>query len=264
MSAFPFARDMKVCDSKGAIQTTLLVDNYIVSAGLPVGLTPAAQGSWELLCTFFPAEFLTSWQRIAEMVPLCLRSPVPFVWAMVQSTFVWDCSAACGENVTSRGLRPYPAKPLAVLCAPWLCKREDERRGEWEWRWVEQEWVSGPSLAACCWEVLVLHPLLLPLSLRSCHSLTLVLLQRCWAGLAFWSHRRLTRQKRSRSLGLLMWTDLQQGEVSTWSSSQVRRERGARTGRSGRRDSGDSVSPLMGVTSCCAVACNFTALSSCI
>lgn len=60
MSAFPFARDMKVCDSKGAIQTTLLVDNYIVSAGLPVGLTPAAQGSWELLWTFFPAEFLTS------------------------------------------------------------------------------------------------------------------------------------------------------------------------------------------------------------
>lgn len=60
MSAFPFARDMKVCDSKGAIQTTLLVDNYIVSARLPVGLMPVAQGSWELLCTFFPAELLTS------------------------------------------------------------------------------------------------------------------------------------------------------------------------------------------------------------
>lgn len=79
MSAFPFARDMKACDSKGAIQTTLLADNYIVSAGPPVGLMPVAQGGWELLCAFFPAEFLTSCQCIAEMVPQCLHRPVPFV-----------------------------------------------------------------------------------------------------------------------------------------------------------------------------------------
>lgn len=33
MSAFPFARDMKGCDSKSAFQTAPLVDNYRVSAG---------------------------------------------------------------------------------------------------------------------------------------------------------------------------------------------------------------------------------------
>jgi len=58
MSAFPFAGDVKVCDSRGAIQTTLLVDNYVVSAGLRVGWMPVARGSWELLRTSFPAEFL--------------------------------------------------------------------------------------------------------------------------------------------------------------------------------------------------------------
>lgn len=42
MSAFPFARDMKLCDSKGAIQPTLPEDNYVVSARLPVGLMPVA------------------------------------------------------------------------------------------------------------------------------------------------------------------------------------------------------------------------------
>lgn len=144
MSAFPFARDMKVCDSKGAIQTTLLVDNYIVSARLRVGLMPIAQGSWELLCIFFPAEFLTNWQHIAEMVPPFLRSPMPFVWAILQSTFVWDSSAACGKKITSHAWGPYPANPFVVLCALWPCAllsllswgrggrwtRDEERRGE--------------------------------------------------------------------------------------------------------------------------------------
>lgn len=210
MSAFPFARDMKVCDSKGAIQTTLLVDNYIVSARLRVGLMPIAQGSWELLCIFFPAEFLTNWQHIAEMVPPFLRSPMPFVWAILQSTFVWDSSAACGKKITSHAWGPYPANPFAVLCALWPCAllsllswgrggrwtRDEERRengngGGWNKNVaLAHHWLP---IAGWCWSCTPPSAL----SPHSCHSLMLVVLYWHWAGLAFWSHRRLTQQKSS-------------------------------------------------------------------
>lgn len=53
------------------------------------------------------------------MVPPCFRSPMPFVWAILQSTFVWDSSATCGKKITSCAWGPYFANPFRVLRAPW-------------------------------------------------------------------------------------------------------------------------------------------------
>ena len=113
MSAFPFPRGMKGCDSKGAIQTALLVDHYTVPAGC---LKLWVLCPRELIGTFFLAELLSSSLRVAEVVPGCLCSPVSCAWATLQSTIVWDCSNVCGNKIPSRGLMA-----LAVLGAPWLC-----------------------------------------------------------------------------------------------------------------------------------------------
>lgn len=76
MSAFPFARDMKVCDSKGAIQTTLLADNYSVSKAA-CRFDACSPGQLGAVVHFLSCRVsLTAYCR---MVPPCLYSLVPFV-----------------------------------------------------------------------------------------------------------------------------------------------------------------------------------------
>lgn len=239
MSAFPFARDMKVCDSKGAIQTTLLVDNYTVSAGLRVGLMPVAQGSWELLCTFFPAvsHQLTAYCRNGSSVPpqpcaICVSNIAQHI-CLRQLSCMWQ------KDHFSRpeGLILQAPLQCCALCDPMLCspcclggevhdEPEMARKGE-ERRMgmvVGETRVWLRSSTGC----LLLGdagpaPLLLPPSAHFCHSLVLVVLYRRWAGLAFWSHRRLTQQKEAGNLDC--WGELTYSRVR-WALDLVARCRG--------------------------------------